>query len=68
MQGWVGGYLNCTVNDIQKGQVTTMFVCLNPCYSHFLTIIAGVDLHLRHEFELPVCGTQDLNPGETANH
>ena len=31
--------------------------------SHFLTIIAGVDLHFRHESELPVCRTRGLNPG-----
>ena len=27
---------------------------LDTCCSHFLTIIAGVDLHFRHESELPV--------------
>ena len=30
-----------------------VYVCLDTCCSHFLTIIAGVDLHFRHESELP---------------
>ena len=46
---------------------------LDTCCSHFLTIIAGVDLNFRHESELPVCRTQGLNlvaavQGEAANH
>ena len=40
-----------------------LFVCLDTCCSYFLTIIAGVDLHFRHESELPVCRTRGLNPG-----
>ena len=49
------------------------YECLDTCCSHFLTIIAGVDLHFRHESELPVCQTRGLNPvtvvqGEVANH
>ena len=36
---------------------------LDTCCSHFLTIIAFVDLHFRHESELPVCRTRGLNPG-----
>ena len=39
------------------------YACLDTCCSHFLTIITGVDLHFRHEPELPVCRTQELNPG-----
>ena len=39
-----------------------VYVCLNTCCSHFLTIIAGVDLHFSHESELPVCQTRGLNP------
>ena len=42
--------------------VILVYVCLDPCFSHFLTIIAGVDLHFRHESELPVCRTRGLNP------
>ena len=46
---------------------------LDTCCSHFLTIITGVNLHFRHESELPVCWTRGLNPGravqgEAANH
>ena len=40
---------------------------LDTCCSHILTIIAGVDLHFRHESELPVCRTRGLQ-GEAANH
>ena len=29
------------------------------CCSHFLTIIVGVNLHYRQNFELLVCETQD---------
>ena len=39
-----------------------VYVCLDTCCSHFL-IIAGVDLHFRHESELPVCRHRGLNPG-----
>ena len=39
------------------------YVCLDTCCSHFLTIIAGVDLHFRHESKLPVCRTRGLNQG-----
>ena len=43
--------------------------CLDTCCSHFLTIIAGVDLHFRHESELPVCRTRvAVVQGEAANH
>ena len=45
--------------------------CLDTCCSHFLTIIAGVDLHFRHESELPVCRTQVAavqGELEAANH
>ena len=46
-----------------------VYACLDTCCSHFLTIIAGVDLHFRHESELPVCRTRGLNPGRrAANH
>ena len=40
----------------RTGKATGRFVytCLDTCCSHFLTIIAGVDLHFRHESELPV--------------
>ena len=30
-----------------------VYACLDICCSHFLTIVAGVDLHFRHESELP---------------
>ena len=40
-----------------------VYACLYTCCSHFLTIIAGVDLHFRHESKLPVCRTLGLNPG-----
>ena len=40
-----------------------VYVCLDTCCSHFLTIIAGVDVHFRHESELPACRTLGLNPG-----
>ena len=40
-----------------------VYACLDTCCTHFLTIIAGVDLHFRRESELPVCRTQGLNPG-----
>ena len=39
------------------------YMCLDTCCSHFLTIIASVDLHFRHESKLPVCQTCGLNPG-----
>ena len=39
------------------------YMCLDTCCSHFLTIIAGVDLHFKHESKLPVCRTWGLNPG-----
>ena len=31
------------------------YPCLDTCCSHFLTIIAGVDLHFTHESKLIVC-------------
>ena len=40
-----------------------VYACLDTCCSHYLTIIAGGDLHFRHESELPVCQTRGLNPG-----
>ena len=40
-----------------------VYACLDTCCSQFLTIIAGVDLHFRHESKLPVCRTRALNPG-----
>ena len=46
-----------------------VYACLDTCCRHFLTIIAGVDLHFRHESELPVCRTQvAAMQGEAANH
>ena len=46
-----------------------VYACLDTCYSHFLTIIAGVDLHFRHESKLPVCRTRVAAVlGEAANH
>ena len=46
-----------------------VYACLYTCCSHFLTIIAGVDLHFRHESELPVCRTRVAAvQGEAANH
>ena len=44
-------------------QMRLVYACVDTCCSHFLTIIAGVDLHFRHESELPVCQTWGLNPG-----
>ena len=35
-----------------------VYASLDTCCSHFLTIIAGVDLHFRHESKLPVCQDQ----------
>ena len=43
--------------------VGLVYTCLDTCCSHFLTITAGVDLHFRHESELPVCRTRGLKPG-----
>ena len=40
-----------------------VYACLDTCCSHFLTIIAGVDLHFRHESKLPACRTWGLNRG-----
>ena len=50
-----------------------VYACLDTCCSHFLTIIAGVDLPFMRESELPVCGTRGMNLvaavlGEAANH
>ena len=46
-----------------------VYACLDTCCSHFLTIVAGVDLHFRHESELPVCRTRvAVVQGEAANH
>ena len=38
-----------------------VYACLDTCCCHFVTIIAGVhvELHFRHESELPVCQTED---------
>ena len=67
--------INCysPLRDEMKPRM--VYVCLDTCCSHFLTIIAGVDLHFRHESKLPVCQTQGFNPGrvdmvqsEAANH
>ena len=44
---------------------------LDTCCSHFLTIIAGVDLHFRYRYEseLPVCRTRVVTvQGKAANH
>ena len=38
-----------------------VYACLDTCCSHFLTIIAGVDLPFMRESELPVCRTRGLN-------
>ena len=55
--------------------VRTVFVsvsvCLDTCCSHFLTIMAGVDLHFRHESELPGPGDWTrvtMVLGKAANH
>ena len=45
------------------GGVFVLYVYLDTCCSHFLTIIAGVDLHFRHES----CRIAVV-PGEAANH
>ena len=45
------------------GKFYVVYACLDTCCSYFLTVIAGVDLHFRHESELPVCQTWGLNPG-----
>ena len=37
-----------------------VYACLDTCWSPFLTIIPGVDLHFWHESELPVCRAQRL--------
>ena len=45
-----------------------VYVFLDTCFSHFLTIIAGGDLHFSHESELPVCQTRVVAVlGEAAN-
>ena len=54
-------YIVCYVLTV--GGDTLVYVCLDTFCSHFLTIIAGVDLHFRHESELPVCWTRGLNLG-----
>ena len=46
-----------------KAYSGTLVYALDTCCSHFLTIIADMDLHFRHESELPVCQTRGLNPG-----
>ena len=38
-----------------------VYACLDTCCSHFLTIIAGVDLPFMRESELPVCRTRGMN-------
>ena len=43
--------------------IIVVYACLDTCCSHFLTIIAGVDLHFRHESKRPVCRTWGFNPG-----
>ena len=50
-----------------------VYACLDTCCSHFLTIIAGVDLPFMRESELPVCRTRGMNLvaavlGEVSNH
>ena len=40
---------NCELRHVLQ----LVSACLDTCCSHFLTIIAGVDLHFRHESELP---------------
>ena len=39
--------------------------CSDTWCSHFLIIIAGVDLHFGHESEMPVCCTLELNQGRS---
>ena len=41
----------CT-SGIELRFASLVYVSLDTCCSHFLTIIAGVDLHFRHESEL----------------
>ena len=45
-------------SDIRGCFLSPIYECLDTCCSHFLTIIAGVDLHFRHESELHVCRTR----------
>ena len=50
-----------------------VYVCLNTCCSHFLTIIAGVDLHFRHESDCVYARPRDWTwiatvLGKAANH
>ena len=40
-----------------------VYACLDTCCNHSLTIVAGVDLHFKHESELPVCRSWGLNLG-----
>ena len=54
----------CSVTfDLERSHLLIVYACLHTCCSHFLTIIAGVDLHYRHESELPVCRNWGLNKG-----
>ena len=39
---------------------TMVYACLDTCCSHFLTIIAGVDVHFRHESELCICSLSPI--------
>ena len=54
---------NTALVNLQRYGISNCYACLDTCCSHFLTIIAGVDLHFRHESELPVCWTRGLNQG-----
>ena len=56
-------------NQMKLIKLILAYACFDTCCSHFLTIIAGVDLHFRHESELPVCRSRvTAVQGEVANH
>ena len=35
--------------------ILVVYACLDTCCNQFLTIIAGVHIHFKHESKLPVC-------------
>ena len=59
-------YFNCATFICWVGFFSVLLfvccACLDICYSHFLTIIAGVDLHFRHDSKLPVCQDLGIEP------
>ena len=59
-----GVIVTCDISDIIIQIFGSLLVCVfRQLLLSLLTIIAGVDLLRRHESELPVYQTQDLNSG-----